>query len=186
MPASPHDNADPLDPAAEARLDAALRPTPLDPALRERLLALHAPLAAPAPAAPAAPPVTGRIGFRRPRLAAAAGLAAAATLGVGALLLQEPATQPAAVAVQPEPPAVADPEAVAARDPDPVLLALDAAAAAADPEQPFADAPDPGSAASRLAELEATGGDPWARSAWAAAEADALFAAGPSPAASLF
>ena len=170
----PHD-LQPPDPAAEARLDAALGAArPLTPALRERLLGLHAPLATPPVHAP---PVAGRIGFRRARLAAAAGLAAAATLGVGGFLLHGPTEGPAPVATGPAAPAQA---------PDPLLLALDAAAAAVDPGGSFPGADAPGSAASRLAELEATAGDPWARSAWAAAESDALFAEGTSPPTSLF
>ena len=63
----------------------------------------------------------------------------------------------------------------------PGLRALAIAAAAAG--LPAADDDDPaavGTAEHRLAELEAAAGDPWARSAWAAIEADALFADGPT------
>lgn len=63
----------------------------------------------------------------------------------------------------------------------PDLIALaEAASASGLTENGVLEAAEPGSAAHRLAELEAAADDPWARSAWASVEADALFADGPS------
>ncbi|BAM04642.1 hypothetical protein [Phycisphaera mikurensis] len=191
----------PPDPAAEARLDVALAPAPLDPAFRRRLLALHAPLAAQSPGA--APTVAGRIGPRGPRSVAAAlaaTLAAAAVAAIviapwGALPGEAPsgATAPAGTSPLAAADAAPGPEPDAREPASPGLSGLPglralADAAAASGLQPAhgGDAADPaataapGTAEHRLAELEAAAGDPWARSAWAAAEADALFADGPS------
>ncbi len=173
MPADPTDLPDA---EAETRLSTALAAPPLDPALRRRLLALGDALAAEAPR-PA-----GRIGFgRTQRWSLAAGVALAATLGGAAWLASADRSSTETLAIEPGVPDAAPGVPMPGEHELPGLRALASAAAAAGlPAADDDDSATVGTAEHRLAELEAAAGDPWARSAWAAVEADALFADGPA------